>query len=99
MDSLESSLEKLQNKHYGTYRGIVTDNQDPKNIGRIKAIVPEVLGDVETGWALPCLPYSGNGSGTYSVPEPDAGVWLEFEAGDVSGSENSLSRIFKKASA
>ena len=71
-------------QYYGKYRGIVTNNQDPKNLGRIKARVPEVLQDVETGWALPCAPYSGNGSGLYAVPEPGAGVWLEFEAGDVS---------------
>lgn len=72
------------NRHYGKYRGIVTNNQDPKNLGRIKARVPEILSDVETGWALPCAPYTGNGSGVYAVPEPGAGVWVEFEAGDVS---------------
>jgi len=71
-------------RHYGKYRGIVTNNQDPKNLGRIKARVPEILSDVETGWALPCAPYTGNGSGVYAVPEPGAGVWVEFEAGDVS---------------
>ena len=71
-------------RHYGKYRGIVTDNQDPSNLGRLKARVPEVLLDVETGWALPALPYSGDGSGSYAVPEPEAGVWIEFEAGDVS---------------
>ena len=71
--------------HYGKYRGIVTDNQDPNNLGRLKARVPEVLLDVETGWALPAAtPYSGDGSGLYTVPEPGAGVWIEFEAGDVS---------------
>jgi hypothetical protein len=70
--------------HYGKYRGLVTDNQDPNNLSRIKARVPEVLGNVESGWALPCVPYSGNGSGFYTVPEPGAGVWIEFEAGDVS---------------
>ncbi len=71
-------------RHYGKYRGKVTDNQDPKNLGRIRAKVPEVLQDVETGWALPSLPYSGNGSGFFRVPPPGAGVWIEFEAGDVS---------------
>jgi uncharacterized protein involved in type VI secretion and phage assembly len=71
-------------RYYGKYRGIVTDNQDPQNLGRLKARVPEVLGDVETGWALPCAPYAGAGSGAYTVPEPGAGVWIEFEAGDVS---------------
>lgn len=71
-------------RHYGKYRGLVTDNQDPKHLGRIRARVPEVLANVETGWALPCAPYAGNGSGHFTVPAPDAGVWIEFEAGDVS---------------
>lgn len=71
-------------RFYGKYRGRVTTNQDPKNLGRLRARVPEVLGDEETGWALPCVPYSGKGSGVYTVPEPEAGVWIEFEAGDVS---------------
>jgi uncharacterized protein involved in type VI secretion and phage assembly len=71
-------------RYYGKYRGIVTDNQDPNNLGRLKARVPEVLASVETGWALPSLPYSGEGSGAYTVPEPGAGVWIEFEAGEVS---------------
>jgi uncharacterized protein involved in type VI secretion and phage assembly len=70
--------------HYGKYRGIVTDNQDTNNLGRLKARVPEVLADVETGWALPAALYAGDGSGLYTVPEPDTGVWIEFEAGDVS---------------
>ena len=42
-------------RHYGKYRGIVTDNQDSKHLGRLKARVPEVLANVETGWALPSL--------------------------------------------
>ncbi len=71
-------------RHYGKYRGLVTDNQDPKNLARIRAKVPEVLQDVETGWALPSLPYSGDGSGFFRVPAAGAGVWIEFEAGDVS---------------
>ncbi len=71
-------------KHYGKYRGIVTDNQDPKNLGRIRARVAEILQDVDSGWALPSLPYAGKGSGFFRVPPVDAGVWIEFESGDVS---------------
>lgn len=82
--SIASLIGQQTSRHYGKYRGIVTNNQDPKNLGRIKARVPEVLGDVETGWALPCAPYAGDSSGVYTVPEPGAGVWIEFEAGDVS---------------
>lgn len=71
-------------RFYGKYRGRVTKNNDPRNQGRIRAKVPEVLGDTETGWALPCAPYAGKGSGAFTVPEPKTGVWIEFEAGDVS---------------
>lgn len=71
-------------RHYGKYRGTVTDNQDPRGQGRVRARVPEVLADVDSGWALPCVPYAGDATGTYAVPAVGAGVWLEFEAGDVS---------------
>lgn len=71
-------------RHYGKYRGVVTSTADPAKQGRLRARVPEVLGDVETGWALPVLPYAGDGEGFYSVPPAGAGVWIEFEAGDVS---------------
>jgi uncharacterized protein involved in type VI secretion and phage assembly len=71
-------------RYYGKYRGLVVDNDDPRQLGRVRARVPEVLGDVDTGWALPCTPYAGDGSGQYTVPEPGTGVWIEFEAGDPS---------------
>jgi Type VI secretion system/phage-baseplate injector OB domain len=69
---------------FGKYRGLVTDNRDPDGLGRLRARVPCVLRDVETAWAYPALPYSGDGVGVYTVPAVDAGVWIEFEAGDVS---------------
>lgn len=77
-------LQRQAGRHYGKYRGIVTDNQDPRSLGRIRARVPEVLGSVETGWAHPCSPYAGDGFGQLTVPPAGAGVWIEFEAGDVS---------------
>jgi type VI secretion system (T6SS) baseplate-like injector VgrG len=78
------ALERLTDRFYGKYRGLVEDNSDPSNMGRITAKVPEVLGDVVTGWALPCSPYTGPNQGLYLVPEQGSGVWIEFEAGDVS---------------
>ena len=61
-------------KHYGKYRGTVVDNQDPRKQGRIKVKVPEILGDVDSGWALPCAPYAGDKTGAYAVPSVGAGV-------------------------
>jgi hypothetical protein len=69
-------------RFYGKYRGMVSDNADPLALARIRADVPAVLGDVPTGWALPCLPYTGNGSGFHVIPAVGSGVWIEFEGGD-----------------
>lgn len=69
---------------YGKYRGIVSNNVDPQSMGRIQAMVPEVLQAVPTGWASPCAPVGGLKSGFFHIPSIGSGVWIEFEAGDVS---------------
>jgi uncharacterized protein involved in type VI secretion and phage assembly len=71
-------------RYLGRYRGEVLDVDDPKSIGRVKVKVPEVLGDVDSGWALPAFAATGDGSGIYAIPPVGAGVWVEFEAGDLS---------------
>ncbi|VAW64532.1 VgrG protein [hydrothermal vent metagenome] len=76
--------EQQRSQFYGKYRGVVSDINDPDNMGRIRASVPEVLGNTESPWALPCAPWSGDGMGAYSIPPVGAGVWIEFEAGDPS---------------
>lgn len=68
-------------KIYGTYRGVVTDNRDPENRGRLQLHVPDVLGDSAAVWALPCAPYGGRLKGFYAVPAPGDEVWVAFEAG------------------
>lgn len=70
-------------EYFGKYRGIVTNVNDPKNMGRIKAQVPAVTGDSETVWCLPCLPYAGNGYGLKFLPSVGDCVWIEFERGKV----------------
>ena len=78
------ALEQQADRFYGKYRGVVLNNLDPTQTGRLMAMVPEVLGEVPSGWALPCQPFTGTGAGLYAVPQPGAGVWIEFEAGDTS---------------
>lgn len=78
-------LQKVERRFYGKYRGFVVDNADPEQLGRLKVKVPSVLGnDVVTGWAVPCAPYGGDANlGFLFIPEVNAGVWVEFEEGDL----------------
>jgi hypothetical protein len=69
-------------KYYGKYRGVVVNNEDPKQIGRIMALVPDVSNVMPTSWAMPCLPAVGIQYGICVIPPLGAGVWVEFEQGD-----------------
>ena len=69
-------------RFYGKYRGIVVDNNDPLRLARLQVRVPDVLGTLTSGWALPCLPVAGNGMGVFALPPVGANVWVEFEQGD-----------------
>lgn len=77
--------QEVERRFYGKYRGFVVDNEDPEMLGRLRVSVPSVLGDkVVTGWAVPCVPYGGAaGLGMLFVPAVEAGVWVEFEEGDL----------------
>jgi uncharacterized protein involved in type VI secretion and phage assembly len=68
--------------YLGKFRGIVSDNADPLRTGRVRATVPDVLGDAESGWALPCAPFGGPQAGLFALPPQGAAVWIEFEHGD-----------------
>ncbi|PYR72029.1 MAG: hypothetical protein DMF86_24730 [Acidobacteria bacterium] len=81
-DLLARLLDKVEHRFYGKYRGFVVDNADPQKRGRLRVTVPSVLGDVVSGWALPCAPYGGHaGRGFFFIPEKKDGVWVEFESG------------------
>lgn len=67
---------------FGKYRGTVSNNVDPMQIGRIQAIVPDVGNAVPTTWALPCVPMTGTQAGVFVVPPMGAAVWIEFEQGN-----------------
>jgi uncharacterized protein involved in type VI secretion and phage assembly len=70
-------------KYFGKYRGTVLLNEDPLKRARIVAEVPAVSSLLPTTWCEPCLPLAGIQSGTYLVPAIGAGVWIEYEQGDV----------------
>lgn len=72
----------MAEKRYGKYRGMVLNNIDPEQRGRLLVQVPDVLGLGTSSWAMPCVPMAGIQMGTYFVPLIGGGVWVEFEAGD-----------------
>jgi len=85
-DKLSTELfEKVERRYYGKYRAFVSDNSDPENRGRLRLQIPDALGDsVISGWALPCAPYGGTaGQGFFYIPDNKAGVWVEFEQGNL----------------
>jgi hypothetical protein len=67
---------------FGKYRGTVTNNKDPRSLGRVQVEVPAVLGDGRQSWAMPCVPYAGPKVGFFAIPPVGANVWVEFEGGD-----------------
>ena len=73
---------ETKKRFFGKYRGVVTENLDPMQIGRIQAQVPDVLGETPSGWALPCVPAAGIQAGCFIVPPIGSQVWVEFEQGD-----------------
>jgi len=76
--------EFQRSRHFGKYRGLVRDIEDPEGLLRIKAEVPAVYGEVDSPWAMPALPFAGPGHGLVLLPEVGDGVWIEFEGGDIS---------------
>jgi hypothetical protein len=72
----------IQQPFYGKYRGKVTTNVDPLQLGRLQVSVPAVLGDGRLSWAMPCVPYAGPGVGFFTLPPVGANIWVEFEGGD-----------------
>lgn len=68
---------------YGVVVGVVSDNQDPQDLGRVKAKLPWLAADAETHWARIAVPMAGNDRGLFYLPEVGDEVLIAFEHGDV----------------
>jgi uncharacterized protein involved in type VI secretion and phage assembly len=69
-------------KYFGKNRGLVINNVDPTQMGRLMVQVPDISGLIPSSWAMPCFPVTGKQMGTWWLPQIGAGVWVEFEQGD-----------------
>ncbi|WP_323001813.1 phage baseplate assembly protein V [Denitromonas sp.] len=72
----------MTQKYYGKYRGMVLNNIDPMQQGRLQVQVPDVAGLAPASWAMPCVPLAGLQNGMMALPVIGSGVWVEFEQGN-----------------
>lgn len=69
-------------RFYGKYRGLVIENLDPEQLGRVLLQCPDVLGEIPSSWAMPCVSVAGIQAGIFCIPPIGSQVWVEFEQGD-----------------
>ena len=75
--------EAIANCIQGVAIGIVTNNKDEEELGRVKVKFPW-LSDADEGyWARIAAPMAGGGRGIYFLPEVNDEVLVAFEHGDV----------------
>ncbi len=66
---------------YGVVIGVVTNNQDPDGLGRVKVHLPWLAMEIESNWARVVAPMAGNDRGLYLLPEVNDEVLVAFEHG------------------
>jgi uncharacterized protein involved in type VI secretion and phage assembly len=83
LETMASSGQQSSGKHFGVVVGIVTNNQDPDKMHRVKVKFPWLADGQESWWARIASPMAGKGRGAYFLPEVDDEVLVAFEHGDV----------------
>lgn len=74
--------EERSGRIHGAVVGVVTQNQDPEGLGRVKVRFPWLSAEEESHWARVATLMAGGGRGTWFLPEVDDEVLLLFEHGD-----------------
>jgi uncharacterized protein involved in type VI secretion and phage assembly len=67
----------------GVVIGVVTNIQDPDNLGRVRLKFPWLSEDGESEWARVATLMAGRGRGCVFLPEVDDEVLVAFEHGDM----------------
>jgi uncharacterized protein involved in type VI secretion and phage assembly len=83
-DLVESDREEMRGKRIeGIVLGIVTKNQDPEKVGRVKIKFPWLADSDESNWARVATVMAGKDRGTFFLPEVDDEVLVAFDHGDI----------------
>jgi uncharacterized protein involved in type VI secretion and phage assembly len=70
-------------KVQGPMVGVVTNLNDPNNLGRIKVKFPTLGENIESTWARVASPMAGTERGLLYLPEVNDEVLIDFELGDM----------------
>jgi phage protein D len=62
--------------------GVVTNNNDPDQMGRVRVKFPSLSDSEESAWARVASVSAGNARGLMMLPQPDEEVIVGFEHGD-----------------
>lgn len=81
--SMEDLLPQQDSHIYGVVIAVVTSNQDPEGLGRIKINFPWRGEKDESYWARITSPMAGNERGMVFYPEVDDEVLVAFEHGEI----------------
>lgn len=82
MSSSEYDTERT-GLHRGVAVGIVTANDDPEGVGRVRVTYPWRESDDESYWARIAAPMGGSEMGAYFLPEVGDEVLVAFDGGDI----------------
>jgi len=83
LDIFQDSREARENRIWGVVIGIVTNNQDPDAMGRVKVRFPWRDDGDESYWARIATLMAGNDRGCFFLPEVGDEVLVAFDHGDI----------------
>jgi uncharacterized protein involved in type VI secretion and phage assembly len=82
-DMMQGSSTDEGKEIKGVAIAVVTNNNDPEKLGRVKVKYPWRQGEDESFWARMVTFMGGNDRGGYFLPEVDDEVVIAFENGDI----------------
>ncbi len=82
LDLLDPAHDGQSGRIHGVVVGVVTNNQDPDKLGRVKLRFPWLSDTDESNWARIAAAMAGPNRGLFLLPEIEDEVLVAFEHGD-----------------